>query len=564
MILTDDSIQAFKVQLQQSIIVCSERGLFYASKWAAEVLNGIKDDFLDDKVPFTQNEVHIPTISTYHTDYESSLPPLSERDYNLYQYAKTLFNIRHFHSVMDVLGQSKHPKLYFLRLYAKYLAGEKRKEEFSQDVLGATEQTRADNAELESIYRELHEDYEHGRLDAFGLYLYGIVLKKRQLAFRAAAILLESIRKYQYNWSAWVELATLVQTKKMFMDLRALLNREFETSVMKEFFLAKLCIDLNQPGNFFKDIMDPLDQYFSRSAYVLSQWATFYYDSMDYNESLVLFEELRNSYPSRLDDMDVFSNLLYLQNLKHKLCTLALECEKIDKYRPETCCVRGNYCVLKHETAESVEYFKRAIKLNRSYHLAWTLLGHSYFELQDLSAAIECYRRAVEVNNRDYRSWFGLGQVYEVMKYPYDALYYYHKATNLRPRDSRMWAALSGCYEVLKQHDEALNYKHRAEACDRLKDRSEMVQIAEIFKRRGRLDIAIDFYHKIWQRSVQENAIDEITADISIQLARYAMSKNQLHDAEQYAITSLNMSHPYHEQARDILDEIGRLSKASV
>jgi anaphase-promoting complex subunit 8 len=90
------------------------------------------------------------------------------------------------------------------------------------------------------------------------------------------------------------------------------------------------------------------------------------------------------------------------------------------------------------------------------------------------------------------------------MKYPYDALYYYHKATNLRPRDSRMWAALSGCYEVLKQHDEALNYKHRAEACDRLKDRSEMVQIAEIFKRRGRLDIAIDFYHKIWQRSVQE------------------------------------------------------------
>lgn len=147
-------------------------------------------------------------------------------------------------------------------------------------MLGATEQTRADNAELESIYRELHEDYEHGRLDAFGLYLYGIVLKKRQLAFRAAAILLESIRKYQYNWSAWVELATLVQTKKMFMDLRALLNREFETSVMKEFFLAKLCIDLNQPGNFFKDIMDPLDQYFSRSAYVLSQWATFYYDSM--------------------------------------------------------------------------------------------------------------------------------------------------------------------------------------------------------------------------------------------------------------------------------------------
>jgi len=40
--------------------------------------------------------------------------------------------------------------------------------------------------------------------------------------------------------------------------------------------------------------------------------------------------------------MDVFSNLLYLQDSKDKLCVLALDCDKIDKYRPETCCVRGN------------------------------------------------------------------------------------------------------------------------------------------------------------------------------------------------------------------------------
>ena len=44
---------------------------------------------------------------------------------------------------------------------------------------------------------------------------------------------------------------------------------------------------------------------------------------------------------------------------------------------------------------ESIEYFKRALKLNRSYHLAWTLLGHDYIELKNTNAAIECYRRAV-------------------------------------------------------------------------------------------------------------------------------------------------------------------------
>lgn len=135
--------------------------------------------------------------------------------------------------------------------------------------------------------------------------------------------------------------------------------------------------------------------------------------TVDYNESLVLFEDLRRSHPSRLEEMDVFSNLLYLQESKDKLCVLALECDKIDKYRPETCCVRGNvinnhvsidrkliallanYYSAKRDISESVEYFKRALKLNRSYHLAWTLLGHDYIELKNTNAAIECYRRAV-------------------------------------------------------------------------------------------------------------------------------------------------------------------------
>jgi anaphase-promoting complex subunit 8 len=62
---------------------------------------------------------------------------------------------------------------------------------------------------------------------------------------------------------------------------------------------------------------------------------------VDYNESLIMFEELRRTHPSRLEEMDVFSNLLYLQDSKDKLCVLALECDKVDKYRPETCCVRG-------------------------------------------------------------------------------------------------------------------------------------------------------------------------------------------------------------------------------
>ena len=97
---------------------------------------------------------------------------------------------------------------------------------------------------------------------------------------------------------------------------------------------------------------------------------------------------------------------------------------QVDKYRPETCCVIGNYYSLKgeHEKAVShihtptsdtplptpppypylplrltptpptsaaplasrlqVTYFRRALKLNQHFLSAWTLMGHEYVELK--------------------------------------------------------------------------------------------------------------------------------------------------------------------------------------
>jgi anaphase-promoting complex subunit 8 len=42
-----------------------------------------------------------------------------------------------------------------------------------------------------------------------------VVLRKRGDNQLAGAILLESIKKYEYNWSTWMEMGCLVQNKKM-------------------------------------------------------------------------------------------------------------------------------------------------------------------------------------------------------------------------------------------------------------------------------------------------------------------------------------------------------------
>lgn len=51
----------------------------------------------------------------------------------------------------------------------------------------------------------------------------------------------------------------------------------------------------------------------------------------------------------------------------------------------------------------------RAIKLDKKFISAWTLMGHEYLEIKNTSAAIESYRTAVDADPTDFRAWYGLG-----------------------------------------------------------------------------------------------------------------------------------------------------------
>lgn len=56
-----------------------------------------------------------------------------------------------------------------------------------------------------------------------------------------------------------------------------------------------------------------------------------------------MFQQLQEIDPLRLDNLDVFSNLLFVKEMKKEMAELAHRAVEIDKYRPETCCVIGDY-----------------------------------------------------------------------------------------------------------------------------------------------------------------------------------------------------------------------------
>ncbi|KAI8149678.1 hypothetical protein BJV82DRAFT_588895 [Fennellomyces sp. T-0311] len=543
--LASTDIDAFRSQLRQAIVVCRERCLTLSAQWATEILDGI-----------TEQTPTLAEAALVCTEYESSLPPLSEKEHNKYQYARALFRMQQYDNAAFILKDYTAPRLMFLRLYAKYLAGEKRKNERIQDMLDVSDNSHAKNAELDAIYRELKQSHEQDKLDAFNLYLYGIVLRKRELNDKAAGTLLASLKKYEYNWSAWIELGSFVTSKKQFHDLEQVLNEQMPNSIIKNFFFARRALEIHLPQETFWNFMNPLKDYFNSSIYVKSQLATAYYDMFDYNEAEALFDQIRQENPCRLEDMDIYSNLLYLQGSRTKLSVLAHQCTRVDKYRPETCCIVANYHSARGEIQESVEYFKRALALDRDYHLAWTLLGHDYIELKNMHAAIECYRRAIDVNSRDYRAWYGLGQAYEILGLPFYATYYYQKTTELRPNDPRMWKALGACYALLQRDREAIKWYKRAAACDPEEKHRIMIQLARIYDKLGESNAAAEYYRRAVEKYTEEGQDTEEIAEAGLFLARYHMEKSEWIEAMDYAKAALDYNFPYYEDAKSVLEEI--------
>ncbi|OON15862.1 hypothetical protein X801_08331 [Opisthorchis viverrini] len=54
------------------------------------------------------------------------------------------------------------------------------------------------------------------------------------------------------------------------------------------------------------------------------------------------FEQLFSQFPCRLDNVDAYSNVLFVREDSIELAHLAHHCVSLDKYRPETCCVVTN------------------------------------------------------------------------------------------------------------------------------------------------------------------------------------------------------------------------------
>ena len=273
---------------------------------------------------------------------------------------------------------------------------------------------------MEKELRLLH-DGDIQELNELNLYIYGLVLKERGLKEEAKLIFIEVLQKFPLFWSAWLELSTLLTRSDNHLLSKLPLHWT------KNFFIGSFFLDLKQEGDAI-EISTHLRNYFPASVYIWGQIAQAAYNSQEYDLALNQFEHLWEIDRYRYENIDLYSNILYIKENCGELANMAYEAFQTNKYRPETCTVVGNYYSLRGDHGKAVLYFKRAIKLDPKFLSAWTLMGHEFLELKNTTAAIESYRTAVDIDPTDFRAWYGLGQTYEILTMYNYACHYFANA----------------------------------------------------------------------------------------------------------------------------------------
>ncbi|EEH36862.2 cell division cycle protein [Paracoccidioides lutzii Pb01] len=515
--LNRDNLRELRYRLEDAAIKCSERCLYQSAKWAAEMLDslvplgnidGSADTDLDSPMDTTPPLPPNPLLQTQDPEEAA----LEAREAHKYILAKSYFDTREYDRCSAVFlppstsaiplaptsanvksktpvspqkgkgrassfgglsanaaSQNSFPRLsqksLFLALYAKYLAGEKRKDEGTEMVLGPADGGMTVNRELSGLAQGLEAWFTHRK--AKGLedrgqgwleYLYGVILLKGKNEEEAKMWLIKSVHLYPFHWGAWQELNDLLANT----DELKRISDQLPQNIMTLIFHLHCSQELYQTTEDTHHMLTELESIFPTSAFLKTQRALLFYHSKDFEEASHHFSELLITSPYRLDSLDHYSNILYVMGARPQLAFIAQIATATDKFRPETCCVVGNYYSLKSEHEKAVMYFRRALTLDRNFLSAWTLMGHEYIEMKNTHAAIESYRRAVDVNRKDYRAWYGLGQAYEVLDMAFYALFYYHRAAALRPYDPKMWQAVASCYAKMGRPEQSIRAFKRA------------------------------------------------------------------------------------------------------
>ncbi|KAL1901345.1 anaphase-promoting complex subunit cdc27 [Sporothrix stenoceras] len=186
------------------------------------------------------------------------------------------------------------------------------------------------------------------------------------------------------------------------------------------------------------------------------------YELTAYAEAEVCFRRVRVLAPTRLEDMEVYSTILWFLKRETDLSFLAHELVDAAWQSPQAWCALGNAWSLTQDHEQALRCFRRATQLNPKFAYAYTLQGHEHVLNEEYDKALTAYRHAVSADRRHYNAYYGIGRVYEKLGNFDKAYAHYHTASAIHPTHAVLICCIGKVLERQNQILPALQFFSKA------------------------------------------------------------------------------------------------------
>lgn len=421
---------------------CDDRLIVDGTKWASEILCYLPAKWIEEAQGCKTFAVRSESVSTRLSAVN-----------RFAILARNLLVAKEFHRAEFYYDKARNmdSEYTFMYYWTRYLKA------INEDLENEIESIERKAADLEDeeqlllLYRDIQSEDSTG-FDCFMHYLKGMLQRSLHMREEAKRSFVSSIKKDIRFWPSWSELATLVEDADEVVASISMATNTWMSGMFEMISLPRF--------HLFQSAVAAGDQLATRGLgtqpTLLIATARCYNQMLEHDLAIDRFQQAHELDPYRVEEMNLFSDSLYIRMDRVRLASLAHSFFRTHKYSWETCCIVANYYSIRGEHEQSIRFLHRALRINpHSCASTWTLIGHEFMELKNHSAASMAYRKAIEKDPSDHRGWYGLGQLYDILKMHNYALYYYQKAHKCKPQDSRMLVALAEVYQRLSRNVDA-------------------------------------------------------------------------------------------------------------
>ncbi|KAJ5287083.1 hypothetical protein N7478_002769 [Penicillium angulare] len=196
--------------------------------------------------------------------------------------------------------------------------------------------------------------------------------------------------------------------------------------------------------------------------WVLAQLGRAYFEQAMYADAAKYFSRVQTLAPSRVDDMEIYSTVLWHLKSDVELAYLAHQLLEVDRLSPQAWCAIGNSFAHQRDHDQALKCFKRATMLDPEFAYAFTLQGHEYVANEEYDKALDAYRHGIKADARHYNAWYGLGNVYDKMGKLDEAEQHFRNAAMINPTNAVLICCIGLVLEKSNNPKNALVHYERA------------------------------------------------------------------------------------------------------